>query len=121
MNLYLSGPMSERSSFSAAAKELRDQGHVVFNPAEIDDGSKYRTKSFYRLACLHELTKIRGDENTPFYDFVVQLPDWDRSAEAQLEMQIACEIGIRLRTIQRFLVHENESEDYAWNPADLDW
>jgi len=126
MNLYLSGPMSgcpdaNHAVFNQAAKELRAQGYVVFNPAEIDGGSKYRERSFYMLACLSELTKIRGDENVPFYDFVVQLPDWDRSVGAQLEMQVACEIGIRLRTIQRFLVHANESEEYSWNPADRDW
>lgn len=126
MNLYLSGPMSglpgaNHVNFNDAAKRLRDRGHFVFNPAEIDGGSKYRPRAFYMLACLNELTRIKDDEDVPFYNFVVQLPDWDRSVGAQLEMQVACELGISLRTIQRFLIHCNESEDLTWNPAEPDW
>lgn len=89
MKLYLAGPMTglpdyNRPAFHAAAKQLRDQGYEVANPAELDGDDREPWELWMRKALQLMLT----------CDWVVFLPGWRLSRGARLESLVAEELGI---------------------------
>ena len=87
---YLAGPMSEIPEhnfplFNRIAGLLREQGYVVFNPAENDDGGEKRTRAFYMRLDIPALLAS---------DAIVLLPDWQTSRGASLEVWIAIDLDL---------------------------
>jgi nucleoside 2-deoxyribosyltransferase len=86
--IYLSGPMSHRKNknypmFNKVAKELRDVGYFVFNPAEEDkEGETWED-------CLK-----RDLELVVKSDLLVLLPCWKKSKGARLEAYVARKLKI---------------------------
>ena len=102
--IYLSGPMTgiydwNREAFIEAARYLRERGARVYNPAFSAPMAHEKAKShqFYMLRDLHELTCYIGE--SPYYDAVAQLPGWDKSNGAKVEMLVAKTCGIDVFTI----------------------
>ncbi|MGG1601114.1 DUF4406 domain-containing protein [Paenibacillus naphthalenovorans] len=96
MIIYISGPMSglpdnNKPAFHAAAKLLRNLGHTVINPAEIEvpdpSWSNYMREDIRQMMAA---------------DIVVLLPGWANSRGAKLERHIAIEIGMPVRLIEEF-------------------
>jgi len=91
MKLYLSGPMTFRSdsdwnypAFNAAAAELREAGHDVFNPAESFGGKTSLPLETY----LSEDFRI-----LPTMEAIAMLPQWKISKHATLERFIMRYMG----------------------------
>lgn len=92
MNIYLAGPMRgiENLNFPAfdlAAKELRDVGHTVFNPADNDREKGYIGKSFEdsaRDCIMDDLTYIARKADT-----IALLPGWETSKGVRAELALA--------------------------------
>ena len=87
--IYISGPMtglmdSNFPAFNAEAERLRDLGHEVVNPAEInpDPATGWH-------ACMRADLKALLDCDT-----LALLDGWQRSAGAHLEMHVAHRVGI---------------------------
>lgn len=96
--VYLSGPMTtkkdwNRPAFMEAAAYLRNQGAKVFNPAFHSIGQE---KTYQAFMCrdLHELTD--NMDGKPYYDILAQLPGWDKSNGAKVELIVAKAIGIEV-------------------------
>lgn len=91
MRTYLAGPMSGYPElnfplFHAEAKRLRDSGHEVVNPAEINvDPTKGWAECM--RADIAELVKC---------DAIAMLPGWQRSPGATLEHHIATQLGMQV-------------------------
>lgn len=88
--VYISGPMTGLPEynyplFNRVADELRAGGFTVCNPAEFFGGLGDRTREEYMRESVRCLVAC---------DYVVTLPDWDRSDGAILEIEIAKQIGI---------------------------
>lgn len=88
--IYISGPMTGLPEynyplFNRVAEELRAEGFAVCNPAEFFGGKGDRTREEYMRESIRCLIDC---------DRVVTLPDWDQSAGAVLEIEIANQIGI---------------------------
>lgn len=87
---YLSGPMTGLPKFNfpafhEAAKELRNMGFEVFNPAE----------SFNSVTNLPWTTYMRADvEAILDCDLVVCLPKWETAVGARVEVITALSIGL---------------------------
>lgn len=97
--IYLSGPMTgmadwNREAFGEAARYLRNMGAQVFNPAFSAPVGKGEPHSSYILRDIHELTSNMGGK--PYYDMLAQLPGWDRSRGAQVELIVARACGIEV-------------------------
>ena len=88
---YISGPMTglpdyNFPAFSAAASILREQGHEVINPAEINaDGGKSWEE--YLKADIKALCDC---------DVIALLPGWEKSKGAHLELHIAHRVGMKV-------------------------
>lgn len=102
--IYLSGAMTgqhdwNREAFAEAARFLRGQGAIVFNPAFSAPtvGEKAKSHSFYMLRDLHELTSHL--EDGAYYDYLAQLPGWENSNGAKVEMLVAKACGIEVFTV----------------------
>lgn len=87
--IYISGPMtglmdSNFPAFNAEAERLRDLGHEVVNPAEInpDPATGWH-------ACMRADLKALLDCDT-----LALLDGWQQSAGAHLEMHVAHRVGI---------------------------
>lgn len=88
--VYISGPMTGLPDynyplFNRVAEELRDAGFSVCNPAEFFGGKGDRTREEYMRESVRCLSNC---------DYVVTLPDWELSAGAVLEVEIAKQMGI---------------------------
>lgn len=89
MRTYLAGPMTGYPElnfplFHAEAKRLRDNGHDVVNPAEINvDPAKGWTECM--RADIAELVKCEA---------IAMLPGWQQSRGATLEHHIATHLGL---------------------------
>lgn len=88
MRVYISGPMTglkdyNYPAFNFMAKQLREDGHSVCNPAEFFNGEADRTRSEYIRESVVQLLEC---------DMVVTLPGWELSEGASLEVQIAREL-----------------------------
>ena len=88
--VYLSGPMTglpdfNRAAFHAAAAALREQGHVVINPAEVDLGSDATWSDYMRIHLAEIARRVTQ---------VFVLPGWESSRGAQLEVHVARALGL---------------------------
>ena len=91
MKLYLAGPMTglpelNFPAFHAAAKRLRDLGHMVVNPAEVNPDTGMKWEDCMRADIPH-LIACEG---------IALLPGWRASKGARLEHHIALELGLRV-------------------------
>lgn len=87
--IYLSGPMTGMPglnfpAFNVAAARLRDLGHEVVNPAELNKDPAARWHE-----CLRVDLKALLDCNT-----IALLDGWQKSNGAHLEMHVAHRVGI---------------------------
>lgn len=71
--------------FNEVAKNLRTRGHVVFNPAENNDGGQRRSRAFYMQLDIPALLRSEA---------VVVLSGWETSRGACLEVWLALDMGI---------------------------
>lgn len=88
--VYLSGPMTglpdfNRPAFHAAAAALREQGHVVINPAEVDLGPDATWADYMRIHLAEIARRVTQ---------VFVLPGWESSRGAQLEVHVARSLGL---------------------------
>lgn len=88
--VYLSGPMTglpdfNRPAFHAAAAALREQGHVVINPAEVDLGPDATWVDYMRVHLAEIARRVTR---------VFVLPGWESSRGAQLEVHVARSLGL---------------------------
>ena len=98
-DIYLAGPMSNLPefnypAFNAAAKQLRELGFTVENPAENDGGSTGKPWAWYMRRAIKQLVTC---------DIVVLLPGWEESRGARLERFIAHELGMPVDTLDGFI------------------
>jgi len=84
--IYLSGPMTgmkdfNRPAFHQAARRLRKQGYLVFNPAELPGSDEHTSRwpELMRL-CIRAL---------PEYDALAALNGWEYSTGAGVEVLVA--------------------------------
>lgn len=126
MKLYLAGPMTGITAFNFpafndAAERLRASGHVVFNPAETDDGDTSLAYDYYMRQDIRAILEV---------DAIAILPGWQQSKGATLEVSIGRTLGLPIleaTTLQPYyetavqeaqrLVHGQRGEDYG-HPAD---
>ena len=90
MKLQLVGKMAgepefNHPAFREAAKQLREHGHEVFSPAEIDGGDTSRPTAYYMRQCIGALLRAEG---------VVLLPNWEASQNARTELRVALALGL---------------------------
>ncbi len=90
--IYIAGPMTgipefNYPMFNAVAKDLRDKGIEVRNPAENDAGSTGKPWEFYMRLALRSLLEC---------DAVVLLPGWRGSRGARIEESIAHALGMKV-------------------------
>jgi len=99
--IYVSGKISGdddyRAKFHAAALRLSAAGYRVLNPASI-------TESAWKAAMREALTLMLGA------DGVAALPDWYESRGAKIEARLACDLGIPVKTLDRWCEEGNEHE-----------
>lgn len=101
MKVYLAGPMSSKPDFNflaffVAAVQLRQQGHVVFCPAEEDvkewgDLDSVRAKANYRDCMRKDLNWILDHAEA-----IALLPGWEESKGARVEEQLARMLGLQV-------------------------
>jgi hypothetical protein len=97
--LYLSGPMTglpefNYPAFREATKTLRDKGFDVFDPSEMFGGDSSRDKSEYMREDIKALLDC---------SLVVLLPGWENSEGAKLEVEVARQCNIPVKSIGDFL------------------
>ena len=108
MRLHLSGPMTSRpnhnkANFNALATLLRDHGHTVFNPAELNDALPY-----------NELLALNLDWLCREAEGIVRLSGWWQSPGATAEVFVADALKLHKWTyIAGNFVYESR--------AGLDW
>lgn len=96
---YISGPMTglpdlNFPAFAQAAQALRQAGHDVVNPADLNPpGADWHT-------CMRTDIKALCDCDT-----IAMLPGWISSKGARIERSLAHRLGLRITTVDR-LVHE---------------
>lgn len=107
MKYYLAGPMSGIPKFNfpafyAAAEDLRNAGHDIISPAELDDtehaGEAMASESGVITdssatwgECLGRDVRIVADE----CDGIVFLPGWQKSRGARLEAFVGLLCGLK--------------------------
>lgn len=96
--IYVAGPMTglpdlNFPAFHAAATALRERGHAVVNPAEINTDPS---------ACWHAC--MRADiRELVTCDAVALLPGWERSRGATLEHFLAVQLGMSVWRVEELL------------------
>lgn len=106
--IYLSGPMTgiedyNRAAFDRAASDLIGAGAVqVYNPAVyIND---YSARMYGHEECMRpafwELAHKPWDLT---YDLLISLPEWQDSAGARLEREVATAIGMEVHDLGEVL------------------
>jgi hypothetical protein len=101
VTIYLAGPMTglpqfNFPAFDAAAAMLSEQGHTVFNPAQMDrdvgfdPATTVVSKEFLRDALRRDLSAICD------CDAVAMLPGWERSGGARVEWTLATHLGLEI-------------------------
>lgn len=107
MNCFISGPMSGVENFNvgaftdAHAKLKALEASDIYDPALewlLEPLDEQYEHEHYMLECIHELTRV--DQNRePYYDYLVQLDDWDYSDGATTELVVADACGIEVISI----------------------
>lgn len=115
--LYIAGPMSGKPSFGipafdVAARRLREEGHDVVSPAELDDKQFRALCLTCRTGGMEELHRRCKETGTPVETWgdllardlkliandgiegIVVLPDWDKSRGATLETYVGRLCGL---------------------------
>lgn len=92
--IYIAGPMTgiegyNYPAFNAAAALLREQGHTVVNPTEINAEhlEPLHPWDFYMRRNVAELVKCNA---------IYLLEGWEKSKGARLEKEIAATLGMTL-------------------------
>lgn len=116
MNVYLAGPMRGYKDFNfpaffAAAEQLREKGHEVFNPAERDTNEFGAEKLKSETGDEKELSRNLGMEGLSLTrkvflhdthyictraDAIALLPGWEKSKGANAERALAEAIGLEV-------------------------
>lgn len=113
MNVYLAGPMRSIPyfnfpAFHAYAKQLRAEGHSVFNPAERDndrhgtDISKGNATGSQENATKDHGFNLREALGTDFAyicetaDAIAMMPGWENSKGANAEKATAEALGLKV-------------------------
>lgn len=101
MKVYLAGPMSGIPDFNfpafiIAAKQLREQGHHVFNPAEADiekwgSMAEIKAKATYRECLRTDLNWILDHAEA-----IALLPGWEKSKGVAAELALARALGLEV-------------------------
>ena len=96
--LYIAGPMSglpERNypAFLQAARDLRACGYEVFCPAQNGLPADASWEQHMRVDLMHLMQ----------CDAVALLPGWQRSRGARLETLLACELGLRIQSADKWM------------------
>lgn len=91
MRIYISGPMTglpqlNFPAFNAEAQRLRDLGHQVVNPAEINPDNAMTWQACMRRDIAELMT----------CDTLALLPGWQKSSGAHLEMHLAHRLGMEI-------------------------
>ncbi|ROT46097.1 DUF4406 domain-containing protein [Pusillimonas sp. NJUB218] len=91
MKIYIAGPMTglpdlNFPAFHAAAKLLRDEGHTVVNPAELNIEPGASWQQCMRID-IRELVTCEG---------IFLLPNWTLSRGARLEFHIASQLCMKV-------------------------
>jgi len=133
LHVYLAGPMTGIAefnfpAFNAAAARLRDAGHTVINPAELDRGDTTGDFEYYMLRDLGMI--LRSCHEQPRLQAIAVLPGWRRSRGANVEVTVGRALGLAILdadtlepidasvlTEAHDLVHGDRGEDYG-HPAD---
>jgi hypothetical protein len=115
VRLYLAGPMTGHPennypAFNAAARRLRDAGFVVLNPAEtiLPPLANPGWGDWMRAGITQLLTA----------DAVALMPASGGSRGARLEVHIAHELGMPVRTVPRWLTKAGQDAYMARLLAD---
>ena len=100
--LYLSGPMSglpdyNYPAFHAAAEALRGKGFAVLSPAENAPPNDAPSWLDWMRVALRQMLDA---------DAVALLPGWLGSGGARIEVSLALELGIRVRTVKEWLADD---------------
>lgn len=112
MILYLAGPMTGLPDFNypaffSAAKQLREAGYEVENPAENKPEGDASWLAFMRMS-LVQISKVDG---------IALLPGWGASKGAKLEVHIAESLGLQVRYADVWLRPEMLASVEAQDPA----
>jgi hypothetical protein len=109
---YLAGSMTKQreqgwnyTQFNHWAAVLRCSGHTIHNPAEHFDGDTTLPRSMYIRAAVESVLKS---------DYVILLPGWEISNGANLEVDLAIELGLPI-----FELHPYSSFEYRLRPLSL--
>ena len=104
--VYLSGPMTgmedwNRTTFDAAEKRLVCEPFDVmgvYNPADNIDEMRSLSHEEAMYLSMHSLMSIDVADSkfVPYYEVLVSLPGWERSAGARLEREVAVACGIEV-------------------------
>jgi hypothetical protein len=108
--IYIAGPMTalpawNYPAFNEAARELRDLGFEVLNPAEHFDGATDRERSEYLRSALNAVTQAT---------MIVLLPGWEESEGVTRELQVADAANIPVYDYAEF-VHYAEQVEYGFD------
>jgi nucleoside 2-deoxyribosyltransferase len=93
MNLYLAGPMTgylehNYPAFTAAAKALRELGHVVMSPHETSPCTDHQNPLPWSYYVKRDIAML-----VTYCDAIVLLPGYEKSKGAALEHVIAVALG----------------------------
>lgn len=91
--IYIAGPITgmigqNKKSFDDAARAVKNLGFIVRNPHEFcEDIPLESTWDIYMRRCIAKLVECSD---------ILMLPGWKHSPGANLELQIALQLGIRI-------------------------
>ncbi|WP_336715392.1 DUF4406 domain-containing protein [Arthrobacter sp. USHLN218] len=97
--LYIAGPMTSMPDlnypqFFVAAAQLRRAGFTVLNPAENEAPNENPSWSDWMRLALAQLVQADG---------IALLQGWRESRGAQLEKELAVDLGLQLGTVPNWL------------------
>lgn len=96
--LYVAGPMSgidhwNRPAFEDAQARLRDAGFDISSPLDNQEAGGYEWHACLRIGLQHML----------LCDGVATLDGWQRSRGATLEVFMACQVAIDVRSVAEWI------------------